>query len=532
MIKTIRKSLLLVMSLFAITSCVSDVYSDDSETTQLPKTKLTFKAESNADASTRTSLGDGNHVLWSRNDEIAILTEAPSGVIMDDSELNACFHLTGGSKSTHGSFEGETYLNDCFKAVYPYLKKYKRTGNVISGLTLANQQVATPNGFDPSVAFMTASVVAEPNKNGELELPLYFKNVCSFVKFTTTFDCDQITFRGRNSEKIAGGFSVTINDNGIGTPKATSGMSSVSLVPAGNSKTIKAGTYLIAILPQATMKKGFDISFSVKGIEYTQTIVTKVSKFVRNNVVNLGSYTLDDKWPNGEENGHEFISLGLSVKWASCNVGANNAYDRGKYYAWADPTGHTIGESWGFTWDDYYHCFDSYTPQLFKYVLMPSHATPKPFGTGEVDNIRVVESDDDAVRKEWGGKWRMPKYEELQELRENCYWEWTTNYKNSFVPGFVVYRVNADKDKGVTSFDSSIPSASYNVASDAHIFLPAYGYRDSGELHSDLKGAGIWTSTLNSANDTEAQSLYFEQKNITLGNTPRYRGLLLRPVCP
>ncbi|WP_290091377.1 PEGA domain-containing protein, partial [uncultured Muribaculum sp.] len=35
-------------------------------------------------------------------------------------------------------------------------------------------------------------------------------------------------------------------------------------------------------------------------------------------------------------NGHEYVDLGLSVKWAACNVGASSPEDYGNYYAWGE----------------------------------------------------------------------------------------------------------------------------------------------------------------------------------------------------
>ena len=34
--------------------------------------------------------------------------------------------------------------------------------------------------------------------------------------------------------------------------------------------------------------------------------------------------------------GHDYVDLGLSVKWATCNVGANSPEDYGDYYAWGE----------------------------------------------------------------------------------------------------------------------------------------------------------------------------------------------------
>ena len=33
---------------------------------------------------------------------------------------------------------------------------------------------------------------------------------------------------------------------------------------------------------------------------------------------------------------HEYVDLGLSVKWATCNVGAEKPEDYGDYFAWGE----------------------------------------------------------------------------------------------------------------------------------------------------------------------------------------------------
>ena len=39
---------------------------------------------------------------------------------------------------------------------------------------------------------------------------------------------------------------------------------------------------------------------------------------------------------NNTINGHEYVDLGLSVKWAMCNVGASSPEEYGDYYAWGE----------------------------------------------------------------------------------------------------------------------------------------------------------------------------------------------------
>ncbi len=40
--------------------------------------------------------------------------------------------------------------------------------------------------------------------------------------------------------------------------------------------------------------------------------------------------------PTDYINGYAFVDLGLSVKWATCNIGASTSADPGDYFAWGD----------------------------------------------------------------------------------------------------------------------------------------------------------------------------------------------------
>jgi len=85
----------------------------------------------------------------------------------------------------------------------------------------------------------------------------------------------------------------------------------------------------------------------------------------------------------------EAVDLGLSVKWASCNVGASDPNETGDYFAWGDPT----GEKKSNNLEDY-----------------PTAIPPKEISGTEYD----------MARKNWGGKWRLPTEEECDELLTKC----------------------------------------------------------------------------------------------------------------
>ena len=46
----------------------------------------------------------------------------------------------------------------------------------------------------------------------------------------------------------------------------------------------------------------------------------------------------------------EYVDLGLSVKWATMNIGADTLTDPGTYFAWGE-----TGNKDDYTWDTYQH---------------------------------------------------------------------------------------------------------------------------------------------------------------------------------
>lgn len=109
----------------------------------------------------------------------------------------------------------------------------------------------------------------------------------------------------------------------------------------------------------------------------------------------FGWQLISDKFMS-KINGHEYVDLGLSVKWATCNIGANSPTDYGDYYAW----GETSTKS----------SYDESNGKTYGKTLGDISGDPQY----------------DVARAKWGGKWRVPTKAEMQELIDNCNWEWTT----------------------------------------------------------------------------------------------------------
>ena len=244
------------------------------------------------------------------------------------------------------------------------------------------------------------------------------------------------------------------------------------------------------------------------------------------------------------------VDLGLSVKWATCNVGAANPWDYGDYFAWGETvpcgkndlsnahnyayTGNTSYVKTYYKWDTYKWCNGTSFNTLTKYNF------DSKYGTVDVERSLSTYSyykyyvtlyrSDDAARANMGDYWRMPTEAEQQELIRNCYWEWTDNYNGKNVAGYIVYRVKDASDKGKMKYSGGTVTTvgSYSL-SDAHIFLPAAGYRSSSYLISDGYYGYYWSSLLyrlpSCAYNMEFYSEYVKQEDEF-----RYIGLSVRAV--
>lgn len=168
------------------------------------------------------------------------------------------------------------------------------------------------------------------------------------------------------------------------------------------------------------------------------------------------------------------VDLGLSVKWASCNVGANSPEDYGDYFAWGEIDPKKIYKSVTYTYHD--------NP-----ITLPYYS--------------------DAAYANWGGTWRMPTDAEMTELLKQCTWTWTSQ---NGVNGYIV--------KSESNGNS--------------IFLPAAGYRYGSSLFNAGSYGRYWSSSLRTDYSYCALDVYFESGYVHGSYSSCLNGQSVRPVCP
>ena len=195
---------------------------------------------------------------------------------------------------------------------------------------------------------------------------------------------------------------------------------------------------------------------------------------------------------SGVSEGHAYVDLGLSVKWATCNVGADSPEDYGDYFAW----GETQPKSY-YDWSTYKWCEGSYVTQT-------KYCTDSDYGT--VDNKTVLDLTDDAANANWGGSWRMPTKAERNELCNKCTWTW-------------------DQENGVNGYTVTGPNGN-------SIFLPAAGNRNISYLNNAGSDGNYWSSSLYVYNSVDAYALGFNSSSVGRSNGYRGCGRSVRPVLP
>ena len=190
----------------------------------------------------------------------------------------------------------------------------------------------------------------------------------------------------------------------------------------------------------------------------------------------------------------EAVDLGLTVKWASCNVGADAPEEFGGLYAWGETE-----EKDYYYWDSYKWGF-SYN-YMEKYFV-GKHPDGRPV---EPDNKTVLEPEDDVAHVVWGAHWYMPTLDEVNELLGACTAEWT-----------IVNGVSGQKLTG--------PNGN-------SIFFPAAGLRDDFYDTSNILECRYWSSSLRVGGFCNvAHSFLFNDTISYETYEARYAGLSVRPV--
>lgn len=226
------------------------------------------------------------------------------------------------------------------------------------------------------------------------------------------------------------------------------------------------------VVPAGEWEKGFTL-------DVHDVSLAKINSFVKSDAIILPA---GETIVMGEKNlpfVPQYIDLGLSVNWATCNIGATKPEEYGKCFAWGE-----VESKKQYKWDNYKWCNgDQYTINKYKVGL---------------DNKILLDDDDDVATYLWGGTWRMPTRGEIDELLNNCTYAYITQ-------------------NGQTGMKFTSLKPGYSNKS---IFLP---------MRSPM--LGYWSKSL-SQNAQQAYTLFLNAGLADASQIYRFLDLFVRAVTP
>lgn len=492
----------LPFAIFLLCGCKMTELSEE-RTVQFPVFGTSFEEAPR----TRTYVDSDLVQHWEYHDYMSVFTSTLNAKYMfdgADGDVNGTISLVSAPSGT-GDDISTIY------AVYPYSSTISLTEGEHISLTLPDNQKYAKNSFCTNDNTMVA-VASGPT--GE---SLAFKNVCGYLVVNLYGDelISSVSIHGNNGEKLAGPATVTAAYGAA--PTLEFGEDATEEVILNSSDPVEIGasaskaTQFWLVLPPVTFTNGFTVTVT-NSLGCVMTVSTTASRTIaRNRVYRMEPLEAVCETIPAEPT---YVDLGLSVPWATFNLGAREQTGYGDYYAWAETDTHykagyaqeSPQNHWkpGLTggYSVFNYAFEGEGGTVTKYCITPG-ALSKDFKT-------VLEADDDAAHAQWGGSWRLPTDEEWTELITNCTWTWTTS---SGINGYEV--------------TSNVPGHSSDK-----IFLPAAGYRGETSL-SGLTTAGYyWSSSLYHAEDRSdmANQLDFTSTNHKVSHSKRPTGYSIRPV--
>ena len=442
--------MLLAAALFVVAGCKKD------DNNAGDGGKMTFTSYLGGGGA-KTEIVNGKDMRWTAGDRIVINGQTFESEISED--------------GTFATFTGPI-VEPPFHAYYP--------ASIYRNGSLVLPDVQTYSGTNLSGV--------NPMYARSENTTLVFHNICALVKLDLTGTCKVASIEAKADQALSGTFDIA-GDEANGWYAQLNSRDAAATVTLNCGE---AGVEIPATFYMALPKGDYT------GLTFTVTD-TDENTF---DVQQPGTAMLEagEIWNEVAEVSaapqHEYVDLGLSVKWATCNVGANSPEEYGDYFAWGEtetyysslnPLTWKDGKSEGYWWQSY--CGNSGFVEW----------SPAPY-----DGNEILTSGYDAAAANWGGDWRMPTAAEWQELLNNTENVWTT--KN-----------------GVNGRRFTEPNGNT-------LFLPAAGFRCVDDLYFAGSDGYYWSSSLNTDNPNGAWHCHFYSGKCRMYSYYRYNGLSVRAV--
>ena len=471
----------LVYSLLAVLLVCSCQVKDEN----VPEAKIFTATLENHSGETKTSLNANGNVLWKQGDKVSIfaginINEQYQVTDASDGKTSASLYMVTNSNTATG-----TSINNNV-AFYPYSStaSIAKSGAsyTISNIVLPATQNYSENSFGNG-AFPMAAVTSSTS-----DMNIHFKNILGGLNLQLkgTATITSISVTGNSNEILCGDAEVSVSTESMPSVSLTDAAAKTITLncDAGVTLNTNTATSFIIALPPITMSSGFTVVVTDKENKQMKISTTKPQTITRSNILKM---PVRNYVGTGSD---DYVDLGLSVKWGTCNIGAENPEEAGDYYSWGETESKSV-----YDWSSYKYCNGSNTT-ITKYCTLSSK--------GSVDNKIHLEAEDDIAHVCWGDNWRMPTNAEYDELFNNCTWSWVTQ---NGVKGYRITGTNGNS-----------------------IFLPITGYKDGSTLKAYASSGYYWSSTLKVDGPTQGKRLTYNSSTKLNGQAGRHYGFAVRPV--
>ena len=188
--------------------------------------------------------------------------------------------------------------------------------------------------------------------------------------------------------------------------------------------------------------------------------------------------------------GHDFVEIG-GVKWATCNLGAENPKDPGLYFMWGDSDGFSVKDVINADWHSRVTSWDGIA-----------------FTIRDLEEYDTIPIEMDPARALWGGKWRVPTMDEfrmLSKLRTSR--KLKLNKENEYPRGLKFGYENKQ------------------------IYFPLSGYFYAWEIFEPDKNGYYWTkNTMDEIPELGANAILSQCNSIKIDHYAKYMAYNIRPV--
>lgn len=434
--------------------------------------KITITATDFEYPTTRTDFeigSSGAAFKWAKNDTVGIFPNEGAQVY---------FPMFSGAGTNSASFTGGGWAlksSATYAAYYPfigdmYLNQKKIPISYTGQVQTGNGSTAHLGAYDFMAASATTAENGGVNFNFKhlgclVQLKITVPNAGTLASVTLTADEEVFVEKGH--------IDLTSVTPAV-VPTQTTNSLNIVLKDVATTATNEIVTVYFMIAPVDMTGK----TLTIKSGDIERTVEAK--NFEGGKVYQLAT-SLKTSGPIAVD-----LGLGLSVKWASCNVGAESPEEYGDYFAW----GETEEKS-------------DYSLYTYKYYVDSDEIDFEDKFIYLGSNISGTQYD--VAHVKWGGSWRMPTRNEIEELVEKCSWKWTT-YNN--VNGQLVTGPNGNS-----------------------IFLPAAGLRYGTDVDSVGGHGYYWSATQHESYSDSACRLYFlSDVNDWYSWNSRGFGYTVRPV--